>query len=173
MITATLYNYYHLCHRKVWLCAYGITMEHSSDLVSMGRHLHETVYPRRRDRYREFQLPGAKIDHYDPEEGIVYEIKKSNKNEHAHLAQLKYYLWLLRQHGLKSERGILEYPSQRRTLEVMLEPGDGERIAQSVLAIQGILQSSCPPRKESHSRCRNCSYEAFCWVEEEKSKSGI
>jgi len=173
MITATLYTYYHLCYRKMWLSSHGISMEHSSDLVSIGRHIHETVYPRRRDRYREFQLPGAKIDHYDPEAGVVHEIKKSNKNEHAHIAQLQYYLWLLRKHGLKSEKGILEYPSQRQTLEVVLQPGDGERIERNILAIQEILRASCPPRKEVHHHCRNCSYEAFCWAEEEESKRGI
>ena len=31
-INATLINYLHICHRKLWLHANGITMEHTSDI---------------------------------------------------------------------------------------------------------------------------------------------
>jgi CRISPR/Cas system-associated exonuclease Cas4 (RecB family) len=31
--TATCVNYYHICHRKLWLFANGIRMEHTSDTI--------------------------------------------------------------------------------------------------------------------------------------------
>ena len=32
-LTATHINYFHICHRKLWLFANGINMEHTSDAV--------------------------------------------------------------------------------------------------------------------------------------------
>ena len=54
-ITATLINYYHLCHRKLWLSAHEIRMEHNSDAVYAGKVLHETAYPQRAERYQEIE----------------------------------------------------------------------------------------------------------------------
>jgi len=46
-ITATHINYYHICHRKLWLFSNGINMEHTSEIVADGKLLHETSYPQR------------------------------------------------------------------------------------------------------------------------------
>jgi CRISPR-associated exonuclease Cas4 len=32
--TGTHINYYHICHRKLWLFANNVQMEHNSDLVA-------------------------------------------------------------------------------------------------------------------------------------------
>lgn len=37
MPTGTHFNYYMVCHRKLWLFANGINMEHTSDLVYEGK----------------------------------------------------------------------------------------------------------------------------------------
>ena len=34
-ITGTHFNYYQICHRKLWLFSNGIQMEHTSDLVAV------------------------------------------------------------------------------------------------------------------------------------------
>jgi len=47
MITGTHISYYLVCHRKLWLFSHEIRMEHTSDLVSEGRLIHETSYPQR------------------------------------------------------------------------------------------------------------------------------
>ncbi|MDD4227554.1 MAG: Dna2/Cas4 domain-containing protein, partial [Mariniphaga sp.] len=46
-ITGTHFNYYLICHRKLWLFANGINMESNSDLVYEGKLIHETSYSRR------------------------------------------------------------------------------------------------------------------------------
>lgn len=33
-LTATHINYYHICHRKLWLFVNGINMEHNSETVA-------------------------------------------------------------------------------------------------------------------------------------------
>ena len=97
LTTGTHFNYYLICHRKLWLFSNGINMESTSDLVYEGKLLHETSYPRRAEKYQEIELDGIKIDYYDPRNKVVHEIKKSDKHEEAHEWQVKYYLYVLEQ----------------------------------------------------------------------------
>lgn len=93
-INATLVNLYHVCKRECWLHAHGIRMEHTSDQVYEGKLTGELSYPGRAEKYTELVLPGAKIDFYDAKNAVVHEVKHSNKVEQAHIAQVKYYLYL-------------------------------------------------------------------------------
>ncbi len=91
-ITGTHFNYYLVCHRKLWLFANGITMKHTSDLVFEGKTIHETTYSQRAERYKELEFGGVKIDYYDSKQKVVHEIKKSRKEHESHVWQLKYYI---------------------------------------------------------------------------------
>jgi CRISPR/Cas system-associated exonuclease Cas4 (RecB family) len=51
-ITGTHFNYHQICHRKLWLFANGIQMEHTSEAVSQGKLIHETSYRQRSDRFK-------------------------------------------------------------------------------------------------------------------------
>lgn len=64
-ISGIHFNYYQVCHRKLWLFANGINMEQTSDLVYDGKLIHETSYPQRSERYEEVELYGIKIYYYD------------------------------------------------------------------------------------------------------------
>jgi len=94
-ITATHINYYHICYRKLWLFANGITMEHTSNIVADGKLLHETSYPQRAEKYSEIEISGSKIDFYDAKNKVIHETKRSDKVEEAHEWQVKYYILLL------------------------------------------------------------------------------
>ena len=52
-VTGTLINLYQVCKRETWLHANGIRMEHTSDVVTEGKLVHETSYPNRAARYEE------------------------------------------------------------------------------------------------------------------------
>lgn len=161
-LTATLLNYYLLCHRKMWLHAHAIRMEHTSDIVYEGKLIGETTYPQRAERYTEVEISvepdvpdgiglAAKIDFYDPYNGVVHEVKKSAAKEQAHIAQVQFYMYVLRRNNIKAEYGILEYPKLRQTERVELDQ-QGEEF--------------CPPLLPK-SKCRSCSYFDFCWSDEE------
>lgn len=166
-ITGTHFNYYLICHRKLWLFANGITMESTSDLVYEGKLLHETSYPRRSEKYREIEIDGIKIDYFDPKNKVVHEIKKSDRHEEAHEWQLKYYLFVLEQNGVEGVTGLLEYPRLHRTSEVFLTGPDRIAINGMVEDIGKIIgQDNCPD-KLPKSRCKNCSYLDFCWSGED------
>ncbi len=170
-ITPTHLNYYHVCHRKLWLYASGITMEHTSDAVYEGKLIGENTYSRRSTRYTELDLGIAKIDFYDVHNRVVHEIKKSDKMEPAHIAQVKYYLFLLHQQGIEGASGLLEYPRLRKTTYITLASEDILEIQRQLVASEQIMQASKCPEKIKLGICRSCSYFDFCWVAEENDET--
>ena len=169
IITGTHINYYFLCHRKLWLFSNGIRMEHTSDLVSEGRFIHETSYQQRSEKYTEIELEGIKIDYFDPVNKVIHETKKSGSNEAAHKWQLKYYIYKLKENGINGVTVILEYPKQKKKKKVELVPEDEEILNKTINEIKVLIGSgSCPPRIKM-SNCRKCSYFDFCWIDEEQN----
>lgn len=179
-ITATLINYQMLCYRKLWLHANGIRMEHTSDIVAEGKLIGQESYPQRAERWTEIEVSAtfphltpdpielaAKIDFFDPHLGIVHEVKKSNAREQAHIAQVQFYLYILRLNGIKAGYGLIEYPKLRLTERVSLTEEDTRHIESQILKAQEILQQESCPERLPISKCKSCSFFEFCWVGEE------
>ncbi|OIN58181.1 CRISPR-associated protein Cas4 [Arsenicibacter rosenii] len=165
-VTGSLIGMYHICHRELWLHANQIRMEHTSEAVAEGKQLHERTYPQRAERFREIELEGSKIDFYDPHNKVVHEIKKSDKFEHSHIAQVKFYLYLLRRNGVEGATGVIEYPKLRQTERVELTDEEVPQIEQWVQDIQRIVADEHIPERLKKSKCRSCSYFDFCYVGE-------
>ena len=141
-------------------------MESNSDLVYVGKLIHETSYSRRSDKYQEVEIDGIKIDYYDPKRKVVHEIKKSDKHEVAHEWQVKYYLFVLEQNGLTGVTGLLEYPRLHKIQEVTLTDEDRKTVKESMIEIETIIHQEQCPERLPRSRCKNCSYFDFCWSQE-------
>lgn len=165
MITGTHFNYYLVCRRKLWLFANGINMEHTSDLVYEGKIIHESSYAQRAERYKELELGGIKIDYYDSKNKIIHEIKKSRKEHDSHVWQLKYYIYVLEQAGVRGVSGILEYPKERKTEEIFLSEPDMARIEEIEKEIPKIIEGNCPASIDDR-KCKKCSYQDFCYAGE-------
>jgi CRISPR-associated exonuclease Cas4 len=164
-ITGTHFNYYLICHRKLWLFANGINMEQTSDAVYQGKLIHENSYSQRSERFKEIAIEGIKIDYFDSKKNVVHEIKKSDKKEEAHIWQVKYYLYVLEQNGVLAT-GLLEYPKLRKTQEVFLSQPDREYIIEAKQKIEKIIHTETCPNRIPISKCRNCSYFDFCYSTE-------
>lgn len=166
-ITGTHIAYLHTCHRKLWLFANGIQMEHTSEIVSEGKLIAENTYLDRSRKYTELSIDGIKIDFYDAKNKVIHEVKKSDKVEQAHLAQVKYYMYVLNKNGIDKPEAILEYPKlkQRDLLPWDDEiPNLGIRWKKESLAI--INTDNCPPLVIK-GICKKCSYFDFCFIDEE------
>lgn|SRR5690554_4276188 len=162
-ITGTHFAYFWICHRKLWLFANGISMEHTSDLVYEGKMIHETTYQYRASKFTEIEVDGVRIDFYDPFEKVIHETKKSDKLEDAHQWQVKFYIWKLEQRGISGVSGKLDYPTMRHTETVELTDSDRKEIVRVIEEIRAIVESEeCPP-KVKKGICKNCSYFDFCW----------
>lgn len=162
-ITATLINLYHVCKRELWLHANEIRMEHTSDTVTEGKLIGENTYTDRAAKYTELQLDGVKIDYYDAKNKVVHEIKKSDKMEAAHEAQVKYYLYKLKQHGVEGVTGVLEYPTFRHTSQIMLTDDDVQSIQKWEGDIMEIISREEMPGVIDKPVCKRCSYFEFCY----------
>lgn len=165
-VTGSLIGMYHICKRELWLHANHIRMEHNSELVSEGKQLHEHAYPQRAERYREITLDGSKIDFYDSYNKVVHEMKKSDKFEPATVAQVQFYLYLLRKNGVEGATGLIEYPKLRQTQTVQLSDEDVPMVEGWIRDIERIVDSEQCPDRITKSKCRSCSYFDFCYVEE-------
>ncbi len=173
LINATLINLYHVCKRQTWLHANGIRMEHTSQLVAEGKLIGENSYQDRAVKYTELEIDGGKIDYYDAKNKIIHEVKKSNKAEYAHIAQVKYYLYILRKNGIEDPQAILEYPKLRQRESVLWEEGDEAMIQKWIEEIEVLIAlPSCPPL-EKKPICKSCSYYDFCYVTEGDSNGLI
>ncbi len=165
-ITGTQIAYLHLCHRKLWLFANGITMEQTSALVEEGKLIDEHSYSQRAQKWQELAIENIKIDHYDARNGVVREVKKSNKKENAHIAQLKYYLFVLERNGILVNYGILEYPKLRITEEVWLSDEDRKVIPLWEKQVEEIVGQDVCPALVKKTICKRCAYYEFCFVGE-------
>jgi CRISPR-associated exonuclease Cas4 len=163
--TGTQIQYLHLCHRKLWLFANGINMEHTSDLVTEGKLIEQQSYPQRASRWQELEIENIKIDHYDAQQQIVREVKKSNKKESAHIAQVKYYLFVLERNDIAVSHAVLEYPKLRITEEVWLDDDDRREIPNWEKQAMAIIGEEICPRRIEKPICKKCAYFDFCFSE--------
>jgi CRISPR-associated exonuclease Cas4 len=159
--TGTAVNYFFICQRKLWLFSKKLSMEHSSDDVYLGKLLHETSY--RYKSQREVTIDNLiKVDIAEGDQKI-HEVKLSRKMEQAHHFQLLYYLYYLKQRGVKNLVGEINYPKLRRKEEVKLLPEDEHRIEEALVQIHRLEGQSEPPEAEFTRLCKRCSYQELCW----------
>lgn len=166
-ITATLIAYLHTCRRKLWLHAHEIRMEHTSELVAEGKLIGETTYDRRSDKYTQVELDGIKIDFYDTHARVVHETKRGRAIETAHRAQVRYYLYKLRQHGVADASGLLEYPELRKTEAVPpLTEADVLEIEGWEAEVQRVVAQEVCPSVINKPFCKQCAYYDLCYIGE-------
>lgn len=139
-LTGVYIYYYFVEPRRLWYFAKGITMEHNSDNVEIGRIIAETTYKRER---KEIQIGRIKIDFYRKELEI-HEVKKSSKFKEASYWQLVYYLWVLKKLGVKC-KGVLNFPKERRTIKVVLTKAIEDKLKKVIKDIRRIINLSKPP----------------------------
>lgn len=98
-----------------------------------------------------------------PKNKVVHEIKKSDKMEAAHEAQVKYYLYKLKLYGIDGATGILEYPTLRHTSLIVLTDGDVIDIQRWEAEIMEIISREEMPGVIDKPVCKRCSYFEFCY----------
>lgn len=158
-ITGTHIAYLHICKRKLWLFSHGVQMEHTSGQVSMGAQISKDTYKRKK---KELLIDGQiALDLID--NGVIHEVKKSNKAEYAHKAQLLYYLWFLEQKGNTNLQGRLDYPLLKLTQTVILTEEKRTKIKKWIQTIKDIVATDAPISPINKRICKKCSYYEYCY----------
>ena len=157
--TGTQVNYYFVCKRKLWLFSHGMEQEAESDLVILGKLLHEYYYQR---GLKEIQVGRIKIDLFG-KRGEIREVKRSRKIEDAHIHQLLYYLYYLKNIIGIEAKGVLHYPLLRRKVELHLGDEESKRIEDVLRKVDKVVSSTTPPQPSWIKACRFCAYSELCW----------
>jgi CRISPR-associated exonuclease Cas4 len=172
MLTGTHINYYFICHRKLWLFSHGVQMEQTSDTVLLGKLIDESSYER---KDKAVDIDGnIVIDWIDDKNGMLHEVKKSDSMEDAHKWQVLYYLWYLKQKGVKiaddklqmadGVRGEIDYPKLKQKVEVVLTPEKEAELLEIVQRAEQVMSQEHPPERINKKFCKTCSYYELCWV---------
>ncbi len=159
-ITGVQVNYYFICKTKLWLFSHFASMEHTSDTVALGRLLHEGSYKRE----KELKLERMSFD-FVKKRGVIviHEVKKSRKLEKAHIYQLLYYLYYLKQKGIEAI-GEINYPLLRKKEKIELKDEHEREVKEILSEIASIIRMEKPTKPKKKKYCKKCSYFELCWV---------
>lgn len=160
-ITGVMVYYYFVCKRKLWLFSNNLDMEHTSELVGIGKLIDETSYSRERKNILIDEM--ISID-FLKDWKVIHEVKKSRKLDKAAKWQLKYYIWVLRNKGVEIEKGILDYPLLRKREEIYLTGQEENELLEVLEDIESILSIDSAPSTINKSYCKSCAYYEFCYV---------
>jgi CRISPR-associated exonuclease Cas4 len=152
-------NYYFICHKKLWWFAHGVHMEQEHDRVHLGRIVHQESYSRRK---KELDIDGKIVLDWR-EDGLIHEVKLTDKMEDAHEMQLLYYLYYLKLKGVENLRGQIDYPKLRHNKSVELTEDNERRVEKALSDMQRIRALPRAPQVEWMKICRSCSYADLCW----------
>jgi CRISPR-associated exonuclease Cas4 len=158
--TGTEVGYYFICKKKLWWFAHGVQMEQESDRVRLGRVVHEESYGRRK---KEINIDDRIVLDWR-DDGVIHEVKLTDKMEAAHEMQLLYYLYYLKHYkGVENLRGQIDYPKLRQTKDVQLTPELETRIEAALAEMREIVEAKLAPQIEWMRICGQCSYVELCW----------
>ena len=127
----------------------------------MGKLIHETSYEREK---KEIEMDSIKIDFFNLKDGVLHEVKKSDSFEEAHRWQTLYYMYQLKKRGVVCTKGEIDYPKQKKCVDVYLTPDLEVELDKIVGEITEIVYCKCPPKiNVKFSLCKSCSYFELCY----------
>lgn len=154
-LTGIYIYYYFVEPKRLWYYAKGITMEHNSEDVEIGKIISEFSYKREK---KEIQIGRIKIDFYKKNLEI-HETKKSSKFKEASYWQLIFYLWFLKQFRI-SCKGTLDFPKEKKRTEIILNKNLENKLLKILKHIREIISSPSPPKTNKFIK-KSAYYEFF------------
>ena len=142
--TGTEVGYYFICKKKLWWFHHGIEMERENDRVKMGKLVHETAYNRQK---KEISIDGKIVLDWQSD-GVIHEVKLSDKMESAHEFQLLYYIYYLKSKGVENLTGQIDYPKLRHTQTVELSVEKEAKLETVLTEMSKIVAKDTPPEVE-------------------------
>ena len=152
-------NYFFICRKKLWWFHHGVEMERENERVQIGRIVHRDSYARKK---KEITIDD-KITLDWREDGVIHEVKLTDRMEEAHEFQLLYYLYYLKQKGVEGLKGQIDYPKLRETRAVELTEEAEARLVAALREMQEITTAKRAPQVACGKICRSCAYAELCW----------
>lgn len=161
MLTGTIVNYYTHCPRQCWLFYHKLNLEDNSEDVRIGRVLHALS----EGKDAELAIDNIKLDKITDE--YVVELKKSDADLQAAMAQIQFYLLRLAQKGIyrKGRLEVWEKNKQNKKVHyVDLNEELMEQLTRQYEEIEVFLQAQHPPNANLKKGCKRCAYYEYCYI---------
>lgn len=162
-VNGTLINYYFHCKRQCYLHGNRINMEDNSELVSIGKVIHEERAKNKDNA--EISIDNIKIDKITKD--YLTEIKKSDADENAAKWQLLFYLKVLKSKGI-IRKGKLEFVEKnkkdKKTLIIELTDELEKELDKYISEIEELLSQEKIPQCINKTTCKKCAYYEYCYV---------
>jgi len=160
-VNGTLIWYYYICKREVWLIGHGIEPDQENEFITLGRHIHEIFYQRRK---KELTIDNRiKIDIL-PNRKVIGEVKKSSKFLESARMQVAFYLYYMKKEKGIDMEGIILIPEERKRIKIELNKELEREIETAIKEINTILEKEKPPSVVKIPYCKNCAYKEMCWA---------
>lgn len=156
-LTGTIINYFQHCKRQCWLFAHKINLEDNSELVKIGRAIHEAK------ETQEVEIDNIKIDKISDE--YLTEIKKSDADLNACKFQILFYLQKLKRKGIirKGRLEVVEKKTGSRKIHVYeLDELAEKELNEAKSATLELLNQPTVPNVENGKKCSKCAYFSYC-----------
>ena len=135
-VTGVMIYYYFVCKRKLWYFINEINMESDNENVMLGKLLDENSY-RRDDKH--INIDNVINIDFIKEHQELHEIKKSKAIEEAGIWQVKYYLYYLKQRGVKGLTAKIDYPMIKKNIVVELSEDDEVQLQKIIARSEGVV----------------------------------
>lgn len=161
-VNGTIINYYMHCKRQCWLHGNRVNLEDNSELVKIGKAIHEVKSFENKDT--ELSIENIKIDRITRD--YLTEIKKSDADIEASKWQLIYYLKVLRDKGIerKGKLEFIEKNKSKSTLIVMLDEDVLIQLDEMIKDIENLILDIKIPEVIYKPGCKKCSYYEYCYI---------
>lgn len=161
-VNGTLINYYFHCKRQCYLHGNRLNLEDNSEIVSIGRALHEE---RQNNKNTEIEIDNVKIDKLTKE--YLTEVKKSDADVEAAKWQLLFYLKVLKGKGI-IRKGKLEFieknKTKKKTVIIELNEEEENKLDEYVKEIENLLNKDEIPKVINEAKCKKCAYYEYCYI---------
>ena len=162
-ITGTIINYYFHCKRQCWLFAHRINLEDNSELVKIGKVMHEEKAEEAKTA--EIKIDNIRIDKLTKD--YLVEIKKSDADVEAVKWQTLFYLKVLKEKGI-FKKGKIEFVEKnkqdKKIIYVELTDELEQQLMQLEQDIQTLIESSHVPPTLNEKKCKKCAYYEYCYI---------
>lgn len=162
-INGTLVNYYFHCKRQCYLCANRLNLEDNSELVKIGRAIHEQKSSEADNA--EIAIENIKVDKITKE--YLTEVKKSDADINASKWQLLFYLKVLKSKGI-IRKGKLECVEKKKSDNKIYYFELTDEIEQELETyindIEKLISNETIPDVLNKPKCKKCAYYEYCYI---------
>lgn len=162
-ITGTIINYYFHCKRQCWLFAHRINLEDNSELVKIGKVMHEEKAAEAKTA--EIKIDNIRVDKLTKD--YLIEIKKSDADVEAVKWQTLFYLKVLKEKGI-FKKGKIEFVEKnkqnKKIVYVELTDHIEQQLIQLEQDIQNLIENSHVPPTLNEKKCKKCAYYEYCYI---------